>query len=140
MKVKYAAINLLLVTNLFVNLPVLPQIGKRFPSERKVIKDPVTGTELIFLTSTPAGDHKIYPTHNQWTSDGEWLIFSSRRVNGEAISSFDLAIRMIREGKVNLKGLVTHKFPLNQYKQAFKMFRKKTEPLVKVVFDMGDRS
>ena len=59
---------------------------------------------------------------------------------GENISSFDLAIRMIREGKVNLKGLVTHKFPLSQYKQAFKMFRKKEEPLVKVVFEMGDRS
>jgi oligogalacturonide lyase len=51
------------------------QIGKRFPSERKVIKDPVTGTMLTFLTSTPTGDTKIYQTHNQWTSDGEWLIF-----------------------------------------------------------------
>jgi oligogalacturonide lyase len=86
MKVKYTAIYLLLVTNLFVNLPVLSQTGKRFPSERKVIKDPVTGTELIFLTSTPAGDHKIYPTHNQWTSDGEWLIFNSGRVKGEAMA------------------------------------------------------
>lgn len=86
MKVKYTAINLLLVTNLFVNLPVLSQTGKRFPSERKVIKDPVTGTELIFLTSTPAGDHKIYPTHNQWTSDGDWLIFNSGRVKGEAMA------------------------------------------------------
>jgi oligogalacturonide lyase len=86
MKVKYNAISILLVTNLFVNLPVLPQTGKRFPSERKVIKDPVTGTELVFLTSTPAGDRKIYPTHNQWTSDGEWLIFSSGRVKGEALA------------------------------------------------------
>jgi oligogalacturonide lyase len=86
MKVKYTVISILLVTNLFVNLPVLPQTGKRFPSERKVIKDPVTGTELVFLTSTPAGDRKIYPTHNQWTSDGEWLIFSSGRVKGEALA------------------------------------------------------
>ena len=39
------------------------QIGKRFPSEKKVIKDPVTGTMLTFLTSTPAGDSKIYQTH-----------------------------------------------------------------------------
>jgi len=47
------------------------QIGKRFPSERKVVKDPVTGTMLTFLTSTPAGDSKIYQTHPQWTSDGQ---------------------------------------------------------------------
>jgi len=66
--------------------PAQTQIGTRFPSERKVVTDPVTGTELIFLTSTPAGDSKIYPTHNQWTSDGEWVIFRSRRVRGEAMA------------------------------------------------------
>lgn len=62
------------------------QIGKRFPSERKVVKDPVTGTMLTFLTSTPAGDSKIYQTHNQWTSDGQWIIFRSNRVKGEALA------------------------------------------------------
>ena len=62
------------------------QIGRRFPSERKEIIDPVTGTKLIFLTSTPNGDAKIYQTHNQWTSDGQWLIFRSNRVRGEAIA------------------------------------------------------
>ena len=62
------------------------QIGKRFPSERKVVKDQVTGTMLTFLTSTPAGDSKIYQTHNQWTSDGQWLIFRSNRVRGEAMA------------------------------------------------------
>ncbi|NTS42942.1 hypothetical protein HRG84_18790 [Flavisolibacter sp. BT320] len=62
------------------------QIGKRFPSERKVVKDPVTGTMLTFLTSTPAGDSKIYPTHAQWTSNGEWIIFRSNRVRNEALA------------------------------------------------------
>ncbi|MBC7826646.1 MAG: PD40 domain-containing protein [Chitinophagaceae bacterium] len=62
------------------------QIGTRFPSERKVVKDPVTGTPLVFLTSTPKGDSKIYPTHPQWTSDGQWLIFRSDRVKGEAMA------------------------------------------------------
>jgi threonine dehydrogenase-like Zn-dependent dehydrogenase len=56
--------------------------------------------------------------------------------NGENISSFDLAIRMIREGKIDLKGLVTHRFALKDYKEAFKMFRKKDEPVIKVVFEM----
>ena len=62
------------------------QIGKRFPSERKVVKDPVTGTMLTFLTSTPSADSKIYQTHNQWTSNGQWLIFRSGRVPGEAMA------------------------------------------------------
>ena len=67
---------------------VLPaQIGTRFPSERKVIKDPKTGVELIFLTSkSGTGDSKIYQTHNQWTSDGKWVIFRSTRVRGEAMA------------------------------------------------------
>src|SRR5438309_1854263 len=62
------------------------QIGRRFPSEKKVVKDPVTGTMLTFLTSTPAGDSKINQTHNQWTSDGQWVIFRSNRVRGEAMA------------------------------------------------------
>ncbi|WP_321334116.1 hypothetical protein [uncultured Bacteroides sp.] len=63
------------------------QIGKRFPSERKIINDPVTGVELEFLTSQEGmGDSKIYQTHNQWTSDGNWIIFRSNRVKGEAMA------------------------------------------------------
>jgi oligogalacturonide lyase len=62
------------------------QIGTRFPSERKVVKDPVTGAMLTFLTSAPRGDSKIYPTHPQWTSDGQWLVFRSNRVKGEAMA------------------------------------------------------
>lgn len=65
---------------------IFGQIGKRFQSERKLVKDSVTGTMLTFLTSTPAGDSKIYQTHNQWTSDGKWLIFRSNRVRGEALA------------------------------------------------------
>lgn len=62
------------------------QIGKRFPSERKVVKDPVTGTVLTFLTSKPHGDSKIYPTHPQWTADGKWLVFRSKLAGGEALA------------------------------------------------------
>jgi oligogalacturonide lyase len=62
------------------------QIGTRFPSEKKIVKDPVTGTLLTFLTSKAAGDSKIYQTHNQWTSDSKWLIFRSNRVRGEAMA------------------------------------------------------
>jgi hypothetical protein len=55
--------------------PGSAQIGRRFPSEKNIVTDPVTGTPLTFLTSTPAGDSKIYQTHQQWTADGKWLVF-----------------------------------------------------------------
>jgi len=77
---------LLICAALIASTAAQAQIGTRFPSERKVVKDPVTGTMLTFLTSTPRGDSKIYPTHPQWTSDGKWLVFRSNRVKGEAMA------------------------------------------------------
>lgn len=84
----HAIAGLLLLTILFAGLQPksLAQIGRRFPSEKKVVTDPVTGIKLTFLTSTPAGDSKIYQTHNQWTSDGQWVIIRSDRVKGEAFA------------------------------------------------------
>jgi oligogalacturonide lyase len=64
----------------------LAQMGRRFPAEKKIVMDPVTGVPLTFLTSTPAGDSKIYQTHRQWTADGEWVIFRSNRVRGQAFA------------------------------------------------------
>jgi oligogalacturonide lyase len=79
-----------LVSVLFFLILIIPpasgQIGTRFPSEKKVVTDPATGTKLTFLTSKPAGDSKIYQTHNQWTADGNWVIFRSNRVRGEAMA------------------------------------------------------
>ena len=62
------------------------QIGTRFPSEKKIVPDPVTGVPLTFLTSTPVGDSKIYQTHHQWTAEGKWLVFRSNRVRGQAMA------------------------------------------------------
>lgn len=74
------------VALLFVPGLASAKIGDRFPSEKKVVLDPVTGVPLTFLTSTPAGDSKIYPTHRQWTADSKWLVFRSNRVRGEAMA------------------------------------------------------
>ena len=75
------------VLAILVAAPASAQIGRRFPSEKKVIKDPKTGVELVFLTSQQGkGDSKIYQTHNQWTADGKWVIFRSNRVPGEAMA------------------------------------------------------
>ncbi len=66
--------------------PSFAQVGRVWPSEKKVVTDPVTGTPLTFLTSTPVGDSKIYQTHPDWTSDAQWLIFRSNRVRGQAFA------------------------------------------------------
>lgn len=92
------------------------QIGKRFPSERKVVKDPVTGTMLTFLTSTPVGDSKIYQTHNQWTSDGQWLIFRSGRVKGEAMAVNEKTGEMVQITEGGYTGM------LNVARNAMKLF------------------
>jgi oligogalacturonide lyase len=85
---------------------VSAQIGKRFPSEKKIIKDPVTGTELTFLTSTPSGDSKIYPTHPQWTADGQWLIFRSGRAKGEAMAVNERTGEMVQVTEGGYTGML----------------------------------
>src|SRR5215218_1076967 len=82
------------------------QIGKRFPSERKIVKDPVTGTMLTFLTSTRAGGSKIYQTHNQWTSDGQWLVFRSGRVRGEAMAVNEKSGEMVQVTEGGYTGML----------------------------------
>lgn len=67
-------------------LPLHAQVGRRFPSEKKVVPDPVTGVPLTFLTNDSYGNSKIYPTHLQWTADGKWVIFRSNRVPGQAFA------------------------------------------------------
>jgi oligogalacturonide lyase len=101
---------ILLVSALFSGA-IQAQIGSRFTSERKVMKDPVTGQKLIFLTSTPAGDSKIYQTHNQWTSDGKWLIFRSGRVKGEAMAVNEKSGEMVQVTEGGYVGMlnVAHK-------------------------------
>ena len=87
MKTKWFRTILLVISALILSSAlVFGQIGIRFPSEKKIVTDPVTGTQLTFLTSKPGGDSKIYQTHPQWTSDGNWLIFRSNRVRGEAMA------------------------------------------------------
>lgn len=98
----------LLLTLLVVLAPAWAQIGQRFPSEKRVVPDPVTGTPLSFLTTLPRGDSKIYPSHPQWTADGQWLLFRSARVKGEAIAVNEASGEMVQvteggyEGMLNL--------------------------------------
>ncbi|MGH9674427.1 MAG: oligogalacturonate lyase family protein, partial [Bryobacteraceae bacterium] len=59
-------------------------IGKRYPSERRAIADHRTGAMLTAITTSPAGDDKIYQTHPQWTAGGRHIIFRSDRAGGRS--------------------------------------------------------
>lgn len=101
---------------LFLCFSAAAQIGRRFPSERKVVKDPVTGIDLVFLTSTQTGDAKIYQTHNQWTSDGQWLIFRSGRVKGEAMAVHEKTGELVQVTQGGYTGM------LNIARQSMKLY------------------
>ncbi|MDF2193174.1 hypothetical protein [Paraflavitalea sp. CAU 1676] len=97
----------------FVLLPLLllsalapAQLGKRFPAERKEMKDPQTGARLVFLTSKPHGDSKIYPTHPQWTADGQWVIFRSALANGEALAVHETTGNIVQVSEGGYTGML----------------------------------
>jgi oligogalacturonide lyase len=108
------------------------QIGKRFPSEKKIIKDPVTGTQLSFLTSTQSGDSKIYQTHNQWTSDGQWLIFRSNRVRGEAMAVNEQTGEMVQVTEGGYTGM------LNVARNSMKLYFMRNERTDTIPVTPGD--
>jgi len=83
------------------------QIGTRFPSEKRIITDPVTGTELTFLTSSRANDSKIYQTHPQWTADGSWVIFRSSRLPGETLAVNEKTGVIVQVSEGGYMGMLT---------------------------------
>ncbi|MFH2002741.1 MAG: alcohol dehydrogenase catalytic domain-containing protein [Planctomycetota bacterium] len=46
---------------------------------------------------------------------------------GERISTFDLAARLLLEEKLDVNGLLTHTYPISEYKEAIKAMRNKKE-------------
>ncbi len=99
-------ISIFFAVSLFAQFSLQAQIGSRFPSERKVVTDPVTGVKLTFLTSTPARDSKIYQTHNQWTSDSQWVIFRSERAHGEAMAVNETSGEIVQVSEGGFMGML----------------------------------
>ena len=56
---------------------------------------------------------------------------------GESLSTFDLAMRWMLDGKFQVEPLLTHRFPLDEYRRAFQVaIDKKTYQSVKVAFEL----
>ena len=95
-----------LAAALLLSSSAFAQIGQRFPSERRVVPDPVTGIPLVFLTTAPRGDSKIYPSHPQWTADGQWLVFRSDRAGREAIAVHEASGEMVQVTEGGYSGML----------------------------------
>ncbi|WLD93875.1 zinc-binding dehydrogenase [Alkalihalobacillus sp. AL-G] len=62
--------------------------------------------------------------------------YSTEAYQGERVRTFAIAIQLIKEGKVDLSPMITHRFPLDDYKGALKAATSKSSrDAVKVVFE-----
>ncbi len=98
----------------------MAQVGRRYPAEKRIEPDPVTGVPLSILTDGRASDSKIYQTHPQWTADGKWIVFrSGGRAQGSqayAVNESTGDIVQLTEGAGNNTGT------LNLARKSMKVF------------------
>lgn len=60
---------------------------------------------------------------------------------GQQVSTFELAMRWMMEGRLNTRGLVTHRFPLDEYRQALAVAVEKGRyRSIKVAFELNEHS
>lgn len=56
-------------------------------------------------------------------------------IDGRKLYTFDLAQELIRDGKYKTEGFISHRFPLEKYKEAFRLMMKNPPELIKIVLD-----
>jgi threonine dehydrogenase-like Zn-dependent dehydrogenase len=57
------------------------------------------------------------------------------RWNGATQSTYDLTVSLLQEGKLKTEGLITHRFPLEQWRTAVRTAMDKRSGAIKVVLD-----
>lgn len=63
------------------------------------------------------------------------VYYSVEQYQGEQVRTYELAMRLIAEGKLNLEGMLTHTFPISEYQKALLVASDKREfQSVKVAF------
>jgi threonine dehydrogenase-like Zn-dependent dehydrogenase len=64
--------------------------------------------------------------------------FGHETVNGRTLHTFDLVIEMLQEGALTAEGLITHRFPFSDYRQAINTASDKRKGSIKVTLTFGD--
>jgi threonine dehydrogenase-like Zn-dependent dehydrogenase len=54
---------------------------------------------------------------------------------GKTWRTYDLVVELLRQGKLSVDGLITHRFPLSEWKRAIATARNKRSGAIKVIFD-----
>ncbi len=85
----------------------------------------------------------LAPMHIDLTPVWYWQVdligtfaHGSEEWEGERVSTYDLVVRLLTEGKLDFDGFITHRFPLSRYRQAFMTaIDQARSHAIKVVFD-----
>jgi len=61
-------------------------------------------------------------------------------VNPDFRRDFPLAMQWLKEGRIQVDPIITHRFPLHQIQEAFELFRDRREGAIKVIVEFPSRS
>lgn len=61
--------------------------------------------------------------------------YGMENYNGERIQSFDLVVKLLKEGKLNLDGFITHRYKMSEYKKGFTQCLRNPSETIKVVLE-----
>jgi threonine dehydrogenase-like Zn-dependent dehydrogenase len=67
------------------------------------------------------------------------LTFGIESWNGRKVHTFDLVIEMLEEGLLSDAGMITHRFPFDQYRQAIHTATHKSSGAIKVMLTFGNQ-
>ena len=65
---------------------------------------------------------------------GKNLTFKTGGVDG---CDCDEVLQLIAEGKIDTTPLITHRFPLSQIEEAYRLFERKEDGVIKVAIENG---
>lgn len=111
------------------------EVGKAFPSEKRILTDKVTGATLTVLAENPNGDAKNYQTHPQWAHDRQHIIFRSSKRSADgfgaafAVNEQTGQITQLTEGQgVNIGSLNVARLTNRLY------YTRRTDGVTKLIF------
>ena len=76
-------------------------------------------------------ESQVLPLPNMY---GKNLTFKTGGVDG---CDCDEVLQLIAEGKIDTTPLITHRFPLSQIEEAYRLFERKEDGVIKVAIENG---
>jgi len=94
------------------------------------------GDYVMVGTQLKPVDFDITPLWNQELRMTGVNAHGMEEYEGRKISSFELAIKWTVEGRIGFDGFITHRFALEDYREAFRTIRENPGSVIKVGFQM----